>query len=501
MGYAQIGESMPDGIGRRRFLKYTAAGVVAAAATAGAYYYLGRVPQPIVSQTSTAIASPTSTTTRANPVVDYAEQKGLESQVIEKLEHLGYDGILDRNEEALIDFLADIDKAVPSEDAHRADKIRDLRVKAVDEVLADGLSDAEGESLGFLRSFSPKTQRIYVEFGLDKGTIEYLLYVSTLPDAVFARWAAERKLCFQKRSLTDLDRTFLHEPSTHAKQVMQAYIEDAHKQVTYTDLAAEIQKIPEVKAGIKSGSIEDLEAVEDLVYGAIQASPDGVRFLQEALNEGVPAKRKYCAPLQALLWYAYDCELDVDQMFTITNYAAGISVFDLVELAWTKTTASDGYRSHRWKRFDDVVDRLSSPRLLFLYMSKNFTYFTTEPWRDFSPKEVFERRSGDCWTTSAFAMHVLTENGYEAYILGVDWAEGYTWGHKACMYREEGSWYFLDNFAIQGIFGPFTSIEEAASMLHQNCRSAHVTPYPGDKYKIHVWNSRKELIMTILVGF
>jgi hypothetical protein len=257
---------------------------------------------------------------------------------------------------------------------------------------------------------------------------------------------------------------------------MQTYIDDARKHLAYTDLAAEIQKIPEVKAGIKSGSIEDLEAVEDLVYGAIQANPEGARLLQEALDEGIPAKRKYCAPLQALLWCAYDYEfnelLDIDELSTLTNYSYDIPVDALVGWAWTSTTASENYRSDKWKKFSDVVDRLSSPRLLCLYMSKKFTYYYPKPYREQTAEETFATKRGDCGNQSRFAQYCLFRNGYEAYWLYIQWRPDGS-GHVCCLYRDkDGKWYFHDNTLTTalGIFGPFPTVKEAEGEFLAHCR-------------------------------
>lgn len=88
------------------------------------------------------------------------------------------------------------------------------------------------------------------------------------------------------------------------------------------------------------------------------------------LNEGLKEKRKYCTPLEALLWIAYDRKLSecnplISDTFTVSS---------LIKDAWTNTSESGNFSSKRWKDFDEVTDRLNSPQLIAIYTKFNLLY-------------------------------------------------------------------------------------------------------------------------------
>jgi hypothetical protein len=108
-------------------------------------------------------------------------------------------------------------------------------------------------------------------------------------------------------------------------------------------LAAEIEKLPEVRDGV---SDDDLEAVEDIYILSTTGSPGTKEAFELMYAEGIPAARPYCTPLQALLWIAYDHEFDG------YNPINPYSLDKLLQTAWRESAISANYTSGRWTDFD-----------------------------------------------------------------------------------------------------------------------------------------------------
>jgi len=204
------------------------------------------------------------------------------------------------------------------------------------------------------------------------------------------------------------------------------------------------------------------------------------------LDEGIKDKRKYCSPLEALLWIGYDREFNDADIIDDDNFSfKNFSIDKLIEEGWSYTKESNGstwerskksgsandkagnlenmiwriynakpnfYKSDRWKNFDDVIDRVSSPTLLIEYLNNNFK-------NSFSPAEiglVNEKNSfeygGACVQYSTLATYCLEKASYEAYSLVVTFDKllmgGY--GHVICIYKDKNenndlySW--VDNY-------------------------------------------------------
>jgi hypothetical protein len=125
---------------------------------------------------------------------------------------------------------------------------------------------------------------------------------------------------------------------------------------------------------------------------------------------GIPDKRKYCSPLEGLLWIAYDKEFDKPT----NNPLEGYSLEKLIYQAWKNTGTSRSYKSDRWKNFDEVVARLNSPYLAYWYLKDNISYefdFGTGSWA--TAKELFDRKIGDCEDYATFVTYCLLNNGYD----------------------------------------------------------------------------------------
>jgi len=244
----------------------------------------------------------------------------------------------------------------------------------------------------------------------------------------------------------------------------------------YPELYEELFKLPD----LKEIDERDEEALEDIAFLALNTK---YRAAFEAmLNEGIKDKRKYCTPLEALLWIAYDHEFDGDN--PLRNYSLSLLRYD----AWENTTTSKNYTSNRWHDFDDVVDRLNSPELVSLYMKNNFQWISDltlygkeNYWAD--ARKTFDKKKGDCEDHAAFAVHCLLNNGYYlcrsslpatnvASVLNIvkRTSNGtLDWGHAVALYTEDNSFWFIDTNSgrkLGLINGPFDTLEEVARSIY-----------------------------------
>lgn len=216
--------------------------------------------------------------------------------------------------------------------------------------------------------------------------------------------------------------------------------------VAYPELYQELVKLP------------DLQKMDDKTKAAMEAIASLALDKQykaafdSMLSEGIKDKRKYCTPLQALLWIAYDGKIDADHL--LKAYSLNVLLHD----AWTNTATSNSYRSSRWEDFDEVVDRLNSPGLISVYTGANIKY-QEEAVNEYVPARlVFERKVDDCDGFATFQSYLLRANGYEAWNVGL--AIGTPTGHNVCGYIKDGSYWVLD---VGGrMKGPFRSLDELA---------------------------------------
>jgi hypothetical protein len=248
----------------------------------------------------------------------------------------------------------------------------------------------------------------------------------------------------------------------------------AQLEVAYPELYQELLKLPD----LKEIDDKDNEAIEDIAYLAL--NPNYKPAFESMINEGIKDKRKYCTPLEALLWIAYDKEFDRDN--PLQDYSLG----KLMDDAWENTTASKNYTSEKWQDFDEVVDRLNSPRLVSIYMINNIAYDYEEaasvPHRFAPPRDTFLRRKGICNEQARFALYCLLNNGYDydnfeakenaACTLGIDIDT--LRGHDVCLFKEKSLFYTIDNGAIHGAF---PSVEAAADST-----AVRVNIAPWNKY-------------------
>ena len=189
------------------------------------------------------------------------------------------------------------------------------------------------------------------------------------------------------------------------------------------------------------------------------------------VNEGIKTKRKYCTPLEALLWIAYDKNIDKQNPLSDVNF----EVSSLITDASTTTSISNNFRSSGWRNLNEVSDRLNSPSLIGIYMKLNFSYSYTPNEKEGvkSAKQIFKTKSGACYDHALFATYLLRKNGYDKawgtsafFKRTVDGLAG----HVANIYQDpKDKHYYSMDFGANGIgyisYGPFASIEEAAKKI------------------------------------
>ncbi len=243
------------------------------------------------------------------------------------------------------------------------------------------------------------------------------------------------------------------------------------------ELAVEIERLPELQDGCSEA---DLEAVKDIADLCRNGDAKTAAAFAEMLDEGIPGKRAYCTPLQALLWIAYDRDFDNGN-----NPLADYDLEGLLDEAWILSSTSDNYNSEEWQDLDTVASRLNSPAIITKYGLDVISYddelFALWEQGTYPPsktvQQVFEQKKGICNEQSRFYLYCLMQNGY-AYdnFDDNDHAATALWayeqmeppvGHVTCLYQDGTDDYFIidigGNKQRRGIVGPFSSIEEAAA--------------------------------------
>lgn len=389
---------------------------------------------------------------KRNPTVRYFIDKGGLMELAKNIGQCDIDGVMDSKEKELVDFLCN-----PKLD-------RPTVTQFVRQILEDGgVSEEEASSLRFLAGFPGETQARYAD--LNQDIINYLTTLASLDDTSFVEYAVRNKLRMEDGIFSQLDRNVLLNCKEYAAECVDADLKELA--VEMPDAAAELRKLPDLDP--KTVGVREVEANEDIAYSMLKTrnSSAARSNLEKMMAEGFPGKRKFCTPLQALLWYSIDNEPEGSNPLEDPSFR----VEDFVENVWRSSSVSDAYRSERWNDLNKVIDRLNSPSLVHIYAWENIKYAWIAPGvpeaRRFlqSPLETFKRKLGNCGDQARFVAYCLIRNHYDANYLRVDWGEGTKGAHAVCVYRDKDARiYFLDNtFASSGlkqmvIQGPFDSI-------------------------------------------
>jgi hypothetical protein len=297
-------------------------------------------------------------------------------------------------------------------------------------------------------------------------------FLREIDDGRWLKYVIAGNLCIEDRKLADIEKAYLSSPTPeNAQKVIGSYLSDiARIPDIGPELTVEFPRVPDFGYDNKT-----VEALEDILQLAMK--PNHKQGFLSMLNEGVKEKRKYCTPLQALIWYYADRDPDSDGPLK----DSGFTVKDFVEFAWRFSSTSDNYRSDRWRDFEEVRDRLNGPILVSIFMVNNI-YYDNDLFKEIertgivprtrTPVQTFMDRKGICTEQAWFAFSCLYNGGYEYdyFDLHGSGAAGILQlfnpaasygrrGHAVCLYKERGDYYAINNGRIQG---PFSSIKEAA---------------------------------------
>jgi hypothetical protein len=228
-------------------------------------------------------------------------------------------------------------------------------------------------------------------------------------------------------------------------------------------------------------------------------------------KEGIPEKRKFCTPLQALLWLSgkarfskqdnplldYDLESllnkawgiegivlpegDVKKILAGRVYVEDIKDMKSVLSKLSKDTSIFRDSSYlkeireKWSNLEEVTDRLNSPRLIFKYIKPNIYY--PNSIRGSAPTSVeqtFKSRIGTCGSHALFVNYCLEKAGYESVVIRYVCTPGFcgpqrermsytdpTPYHWTATFKEGGAIYEIDG-GRHYMGGPYKSYAEIA---------------------------------------
>jgi hypothetical protein len=285
-----------------------------------------------------------------------------------------------------------------------------------------------------LKTLSPDSIDIYLDFTIDESVVEYLLFVSDLfensqIDSAFADELLKHKLCIQDRKLTELEQNFIFNPDRFMRSLLNEYLEEM--EILNLELTSEILKLPDMRRI----DLKDLEAVEDILELAKTDSVFGTTF-ESLLDEGIKGKRAYCSPLEALLWLLYDYEgecADRGQLVSkeqsrfkfpyiptgtpVTSPERDPHVTTLTRFSWYESSTSNRFQSDKWHHLYDVTDRLNSLDLVSLFPIE---YELHERAQVQALETTFRNRTGDCDDMASFRNYCLQKNGYPGDVLNAE---------------------------------------------------------------------------------
>jgi len=279
-------------------------------------------------------------------------------------------------------------------------------------------------------------------------------------------------------------------------------------------LALELAKLPELKTTISIKKMESLKNI--LTLYEIDPLAFNSAF-DKMYKEGIPEIRKFCTPLQALFWLSgkvqfskqnnpllnYDLESLLDEAWGVQGIVLPeedvkkiltepVYVGDKKEIRSVLSklsTDSSVFRNEsflddirvNWSNFEEVTDRLNSPRLIFKYIKPNlyypntlrYTSGTESPYKR-SPEQTFKLKTGNCGIQALFVDYCLKKAGYETAVIRYDCTLGFcgpqrelmsytnpTPYHWTVAYKEGGVIYELDA-GRHYMGGPYKAYSEIA---------------------------------------
>lgn len=203
----------------------------------------------------------------------------------------------------------------------------------------------------------------------------------------------------------------------------------------YPTIAIEIGKLPEFQEDIGVPQELSLQRFIDLL---VKASPEEKANLNEFLNVGKPEFRRYCSPLQAIIWLLEKDDYDPSE--SPLKYPLDT----LLTKSWNLNILSRGEEKYRWDNFDIVTDRLNAPYLIDFYEKRKFLYeFRMSP--DGSAYTLFMTKTGHCVDVTVFTVYCLRKGGYTASEHKVAPIPGYGSFHAVTLFEMNGNKFIMDN--------------------------------------------------------
>lgn len=238
--------------------------------------------------------------------------------------------------------------------------------------------DADSDGIGY---------RDEIKYGLDPNKKNHV-----------AKYLLDKNLDIYIPVFTYLDNDGVVD--AQEKALIDLAIEYAPK-ITQTlpGLYGEIVKLPD----LSKIEEKDVEAIQDILI--LAGDPKYKPTFESMLNEGIKDKRKYCSPLEALIWEAYDNK-------SLDDLLKQFSLEKLIKDAWANTSESVNYESERWKNFDEVVDRLNFPEGAYWFTENYFKYVLHDINIWFAAREFFDKKEGAGIDYATFITYCLLKNGY-----------------------------------------------------------------------------------------
>jgi len=286
-------------------------------------------------------------------------------------------------------------------------------------------------------------------------------------------------------------------------------------------LAIELGKLPEFQDNISVKQVQALRNIKELfdVDSTILNQP-----FDKMYREGKPGNRKFYTPLQALFWISekdkfskeknplidyklesllnkawgiHGCILPKDEILRIRSGRVWRGDVDEIGLIISKVLRDHGYIKNidgifkekiesRWRNFNEVTDRLNSPKIVFRYVKPNIFF----PWKlrgtpPRSPWITFKSRKGTCASQALFVDYCLKKAGYDSVVIRYTCTPEFcgqnrgllsytnpTPYHWTVAYKEGGAIYELDA-GRDYMGGPYKSYSEIAGANEFTFKSWH----------------------------
>ncbi len=255
---------------------------------------------------------------------------------------------------------------------------------------------------------------------------------------------------------------------------------ESNSSEAYVQLARELRILPELSNATELSMADSRisRAVENLVTVVLKASRSELNDLSKILNEGIPNKRKYCTPLQAWLWVAYDRE----DYNPLRNY----SLDSLLGNAWLLSSVSKNFTSDKWSIYEDARDRVNSPALVNWFINNYVAYDSSKS--NVHPQDArltYKIGRGVCRHGAYIATDFLAYNGYDAKNVSVLWPSDQ--GHGVSTIKANDQILIVVNFGYTKrnppVTGTFRTYDEVAIYISRQGPKQILKTFVEDNYQ------------------